>query len=70
MAGSQKFRVRFPGDPPTMTRDFDRKEIERQEYLQDHSSTKFLKEEIKELKKENSNLKKKVKALSKQIKKN
>lgn len=50
-----------------MTRQFDHKEIEREQYIQDHSSTKNLKEEIKELKKENVKLKKKVKKLKKQI---
>jgi hypothetical protein len=44
-----------------MTRDFDRKEKERTEYLQDHTSTKYLKEEIESLKKENEKLKKLIK---------
>lgn len=43
-----------------MTRDFDRKEFERDQYLQDHSSTRHLKIEIEELKKENEKLKKQV----------
>jgi len=50
-----------------MTRDFDRKESERQQYIQDHSSTKHLKEEIESLKKENEKLKKQIVKLKKQI---
>lgn len=46
-----------------MTRDFDRKETERQQYIQDHSSTRNLKEEIRELKEENEKLKKKIEKL-------
>lgn len=43
-----------------MTRDFDRKESEREQYLQDHSSTRHLKMEVEELRKENEKLKKQV----------
>ena len=46
-----------------MTRDFERKETERQQYNQDHSSTKYLKERISELEKENEKLKKKIEKL-------
>jgi ubiquinone biosynthesis protein UbiJ len=46
-----------------MTRDFDRKETERQQYIQDHTSTKYLKERIAELEKENDKLKKKIEKL-------
>ncbi len=53
--------VGLPDGPPEMTRDFDRKESERQQYIQDHSSTKHLKEEIESLKKENEKLKKQLK---------
>lgn len=50
-----------PGRSTKMTRGFDKKEAERQQYLQDHSSTKHLKEEIESLKKENEKLKKQLK---------
>ncbi len=50
-----------------MTRQFDRKETERQQYLLDHSSTKHLKIEVEELKKENEKLKKKVEKLTKEL---
>lgn len=43
-----------------MTREFDRKDSEREQYLQDHSSTRHLKVEIEELKKENEKLKKQI----------
>lgn len=48
-----------------MTRDFERKETERQQYEQDYSATRALKAEIDELKKEVAKLKKKVKKLKK-----
>ena len=46
-----------------MSREFDRKETERQQYIQDHSSTKHLKERIVELETENEKLKKKIEKL-------
>ena len=46
-----------------MTRDFNRKEAERQQYSDDHSSTKYLKERITELEIENEKLKKKIEKL-------
>jgi hypothetical protein len=51
-----------------MSRDFDRKEIEREQYIQDHSSTNLLKEENANLRIENEKLKEQVKALKKQLK--
>lgn len=51
-----------------MTRDFDRKESEREQYLQDQESTRHLKIEIEELKKENEKLKKQITKLKDIIK--
>lgn len=50
-----------------MTRDFDRKEAERQSYLQDHSSNRYLKEEVDSLRRENEKLKRKVEKLQAEI---
>lgn len=50
-----------------MTRDFDRKEAERQSYLQDHSSNRYLKEEVESLRRENKKLKRKVEKLQAEI---
>ena len=61
--------VRLPDGPPDMTRDFDRKEKEREAYIQDHSSTLSAKEEIAALKKENAKLKKQLDKLQKKLKK-
>ena len=46
-----------------MARDFDRKEAERERYIQDHSSTKYLRERVAELEAENEKLKKKIEKL-------
>jgi ubiquinone biosynthesis protein UbiJ len=46
-----------------MSREFDRNETERQQYIQDHSSTKHLKERITELESEVERLKKKIEKL-------
>ena len=43
-----------------MTRDFDRKEAEREKYLQDHSSTRFLTSKVAELEAENAKLKEQI----------
>lgn len=52
-----------------MTRDFDRKEKERQNYMQDHSSKRNLKEENTELQSKVMALEAKVEKLQKQLKK-
>jgi hypothetical protein len=46
-----------------MTRQFDRNELEREKYNQDHGSTRHLKEEIQELKKVIVKLEKKIEKL-------
>jgi hypothetical protein len=50
-----------------MTRQFDRKELERERYIEDHSSTNHLKEENQVLKHENEKLKDKVARLKAQL---
>jgi predicted RNase H-like nuclease (RuvC/YqgF family) len=55
--------VGLPDGPPAMAREFDRQETERQRYIQDHGSTKHLKERITELEKKNDKLKKKIEKL-------
>jgi hypothetical protein len=43
-----------------MAREFDKKELEREEYIQHHSSTRVLSQRISELEIENEKLKEKV----------
>ena len=50
-----------------MTRGFDHKEAERRNYLQDHSSNRYLREEVDSLKKENEKLKRKVEKLQAEV---
>lgn len=63
-----KDRVRLPSGPP-MTRKFDRKELERAEYISDHTAKRSFVAEIKSLKEENLKLQLKVLKLKKKIKK-
>lgn len=64
-----KDRVRLPSGPPNMTRNSDKKETERAEYITDHTAKRSFVAEIKSLKEENLKLQMKVLKLKKKIKK-